>query len=158
MRSKRPYRMWCAVVAAMVGGCATVHPGIGLSRPQALAGEWIDLSHTTAADTALWVLRGDGYDGSAHILTSHDHSDGVSRQRIERRYGSWYLRSSMSDSVGRAICFARRLGRDGATCIPFSLDSVRTPAGMRLRLIVHGYQGEHRTGDRELVERKPGAR
>ncbi len=135
-----------------------MHPGMGLSRPDALTGEWIDRSHTTPADTALWVLRGDGYDGSAHILTARDATGAGSRRRTESRYGSWYLRSSMSDSVGRAICFARRLGRDGATCIPFSLDSVRTPAGMRLRLIVHGYQGEHRTGDRELVERKPGAR
>lgn len=132
--------------------CAAMHRmHIGvLDRPPVLAGEWVDLRHTTPADTALWVLRPDGYDGAAHLI-----GDASGVRRTEERYGSWYLDGDLADSTHRAICFSKRIGRDGATCIRFSLDSISDNGAVRRRLTVHGYRGRHFTGDRQLIERMP---
>jgi hypothetical protein len=117
-----------------------------------LAGEWVDLHKTTAADTSIWVLRSDGYDGIIHVrVTSTGGTAQV--ERSEARYGSWYLDGSMADSTGHALCFSRRLGRFGSTCIAFSLETWPESAGVR-HLLLRGYHGEHSTGDRELVARR----
>ena len=145
-RTDRRVRTLLAALIAASSGCAVMHRmNIGvLPRPVALAGEWIDLRHTAPRDTALWVLREDGYDGAAHL---------AGHERSEERYGSWYLDGDLADSTHRAICFSKRIGRNGATCVSFSLDTVRENGSSRRRLIVHGYRGQHYTGDRVLIER-----
>lgn len=135
-----------ALLAA--GACATLHLG-ALPRDPSLVGEWIDVRHAAPEDTSLWVLRADGYDGTAHV---HRLPGGVV-ERQDSKYGRWYLRGSIADSAHRAICFARRLGRDGATCVGFSLDTIAGPAGPLRQLVVRGYEGQHTTGDRILIER-----
>jgi hypothetical protein len=121
-------------------------PPIGphFERPSQLVGEWIDVRHTSLGDTALWVLRDNGYDGSAHI---------VARTRSERRYGSWYFTGTLGDTSNRALCFAKRLGRDGPTCLAFAIDTATVGGLERRRLTIRGYQGEHYTGNRILLER-----
>ncbi len=146
---------WSMIGAAMLAfaaGCASraLHLN-SMSRPDALAGEWIDVRHATPGDTSIWVLGADGYDGSAHVI----HQGTTDPARNESRYGSWYLHGAMSDGNGRSICFAKRIGRDSATCLPFTLDTVVTPDGPRRRLIVRGYPGQHSTGDRVLIARQP---
>lgn len=138
--------------ALAAGACAGHVPfATGLDRPPALAGEWIDLRHTTPGDTALWVLGTNGYDGSARLIA--DVVQGTAVTRTQRRYGSWYLSGTLADTSGRAICFARRIGRDGATCVAFTLDTIWAAGSLRRHLVVHGYEGQHHTGDRELLER-----
>lgn len=140
------------MTALYVGGCAGHVPFVpSLPRPPVLVGEWIDVRHTTPGDTALWVLGADGYDGSARLVADSARVGGITRS--EHRYGSWYFNGAFTDTSDRAICFARRVGRDGATCMTFTLDTISSAGSSRLRLIVHGYQGEHHTGDRELLER-----
>jgi hypothetical protein len=143
-------------LTAFTGASCALHTGFldpGYHRPPELTAEWIDLKHTTEGDTALWVLRGDGYDGSAHIVatTSGAHDP---PKRTDRRYGTWYFDGSMSDSANRAICFARRIGREGATCLAFRLDTVRDDQQGTRRLTIRGYPGEHTVGDRQLIERQ----
>lgn len=142
-----------AVAFLTLSACGPLRLVPSLNRPAPLAGEWVDLAHTTLADTALWVLRDDGYDGSAHVLVSSDATGRTRARRVQTRYGSWYLDGELADDTRRAICFARRIGRDGATCVHFSLDTIQTPAGARRRLVVRGYRGGRRTADRELIER-----
>ena len=143
----------CAGTALCAVACASpIRLVPQLQRPPVLVGEWIDLRHTSAGDTALWVLGASGYDGAARLV-----ADGVGGERVtrtEHRYGSWYFSGTLADTSGRAICFARRIGRDGATCVSFSLDTISAAGSSRRRLIVHGYQGEHSTSDRLLLERK----
>jgi hypothetical protein len=151
----RRARRWIGAILAVASGCATLRVGpFALGRPASLVGEWIDVARTTTGDTALWVLRGDGYDGSARLLVDTDARGTVTLRRSQTRDASWYLDGELADSTRRAICFARRIGRDGATCLTFSLDTIQTAAGPRRHLVVHGYRGEHRTGDRELLERR----
>lgn len=140
-------------VALVASSCVLSHlgPGAG-ARPPELVGEWVDLRHTTPADTALWILRADGYDGSGHLLAAGASTQGSPR-RTERRYGTWFLDGALGEPTTRAICFAKRLGRDGRSCLSFSLDTIAGSDGPRRHLVVHGYLGEHHTGDRELVER-----
>ncbi|HEY2165456.1 MAG TPA: hypothetical protein VGH04_15770, partial [Gemmatimonadaceae bacterium] len=118
MRSTQHRRRAALRVAALImaSGCAGHMPPIGphFERPSQLVGEWIDVRHTSLGDTALWVLRDNGYDGSAHI---------VARTRSERRYGSWYFTGTLGDTSNRALCFAKRLGRDGPTCLAFAIDT-----------------------------------
>ncbi len=141
---------------AAATGCAALHLGISsLNHPPELVGEWVDLRHTTPADTSLWVLRADGYDGTAHLLAT-SHEDAPSR--TEKRYGAWYFDGSLADSSKRAICFGKRLGRAGATCLPFSMDTVRDGGVEHRRLTVFGYRGEHTTGARLLIERDASAK
>lgn len=151
-------RIIASVVGSMaLAACATTHlmPFGGYARPDQLTGEWIDVRHTSSADTSLWVLRADGYDGTAHILAKADGSGAVTLLRTEHRYAWWYFDGALSDSAHRAICFSKRPGRDGPTCMPFSLDTVDDGHGARRHLLVRGYRGEHTAADRELVERKP---
>jgi hypothetical protein len=152
---RRDRRRGFALLAFGVCGCATLRIGRPFDRPSILAGEWIDPSQTTATDTALWVLRSDGYDGFAHVLVEHDAFGNPSVRRTQTRYGSWYFDGNLADSTHRAICFARRIGRDGATCLTFSIDTNATSRGLPRRLLVHGYPGEDRTGTRELIARRP---
>jgi hypothetical protein len=134
-------------VAVIASGCAGHLPiGPHFERPSQLVGEWIDLRHTSVGDTALWVLRENGYDGSAHILAT---------TRSERRYGSWYFTGTLDDTSHRALCFAKRLGRDGPTCLGFAIDTTTIDGSERRRLTIRGYQGEHYTGDRTLLARGP---
>jgi hypothetical protein len=148
----RPLRAVALFLVA--SGCATLHIGQPFDRPVALVGEWADLSHTTAGDTALWILRNDGYDGTAHVLTTSDVSGRVTIQRTQTRVGSWYLDGNFADTAHHAICFARRLGRDGPTCMRFSFDTLQTAVGPLRHLVVQTYQGEHEMPNRELVERR----
>jgi hypothetical protein len=139
------------VIASSLSGCVLSHLGPDpRSRPPELVGEWIDLRHTTPADTSLWVLRADGYDGSRHLIAAT--SSQSQPRRTEQRYGTWYLDGTLSDPT-RAICFAKRIGRDGPSCVSFSLDTIDPGGGPRRRLVVHGYKGEHHVGDEELIER-----
>lgn len=43
----------------------------------------------------------------------------------------------------------------GGTCMPFVLDTVRTPGTAYRRLTVRGYAGAHSTIDRVLIEVRP---
>lgn len=151
--SRIDWRTRALLAALLVAskGCTAMHRmhlGV-LERPDALTGEWVDVRHTAPGDTSLWVLRANGYDGAARLVVD---ASGVER-RSEERYGSWYVRGDVADSMSRAICFAKRIGRDGATCISFSIDTVSAEGRQRRRLIVHSYRGQHYTGDRELLER-----
>jgi hypothetical protein len=140
-----------AAAAIASSSCASMHLGSGgMSRPPELVGEWIDLRHATPADTSLWVLRADGYDGTAHLRASPG-PDGSSR--TETRYGGWYFRGKLADPADREICFSRRVARFGATCLKFDLDTLRDAAGERRRLTIRGYAGQHTTGTRQLIER-----
>lgn len=143
-----------ALLAAASTACAGRWvPGAGFDRPAPLVGEWVDVHKSTAADTSLWVLRADGYDGSAHLIASTAQNGATRFERRQSRYGSWYLSGSLADAAQRQLCFARRLGRTGATCVHFSLDTVAA-SGQR-RLVLQDYQGEHHTGERELLARQP---
>jgi hypothetical protein len=147
MKFFRKRWMGAVLSALAIDACASSH-GMRLgaiNRPPQLAGEWIDVRHTTPGDTSLWVLRVDGYDGAAHV---------VGTSRSERRYGSWYFDGDLRAGSDRAICFAKRLGRDGATCLPFDLDTIMADGASHRRLTVRGYRGQHFTGDRQLIERE----
>ena len=151
MKSTRRNRRAALHLAAAItaNGCAGHMPiGPHFERPLQLVGEWIDVRHTSVGDTALWVLRENGYDGSAHI---------VATTRSERRYGSWYFTGTLADTVHRALCFSRRLGRDGPTCLAFAIDTLMVDGLERRRLTIRGYAGEHYTGDRMLLERQVSA-
>jgi hypothetical protein len=121
-------------------------------RPSQFVGQWIDLRHTSPGDTALWVLRDNGYDGSEHIAITT--AGGARRaDSSEHRYGSWYFSGTFADTAHRALCFAKRIGRDGPTCLAFDFDTATVDGKERRRLTIHGYQGEHYTGDRTLLDR-----
>jgi hypothetical protein len=140
---------------SVMGACASftqAHREM-TNRPADVAGEWIDVRHATPDDTSLWILRADGYDGTAHLVRKTTAS-GVVTERQQSRYATWYLRGNVADSA-RQICFARRLGRDGLTCWRFLLDTIVTPDGERRRMIVKDYQGQHTRADRILLSRDP---
>lgn len=123
------------------------------NQPRALVGEWVDSSHTTPRDTALWVLEPSGTGLSRHLV----HAEGtVTTRRItERHYGHWYVQGALADSVGRRLCFTNRPGRSAATCLAFDLDSSVAGTVRRRRLLVRAYQGEHHLGDRVLLSLAP---
>jgi hypothetical protein len=154
-RRDRSRRVAAALLLATTA-CAVHMPPLvpHFDRPSQIVGEWIDVRHTSTADTALWVLRDSGYDGSAHIVTTTNANGVVHSDRNERRYGTWYFSGAFADTANRAVCFAKRVGRDGPTCLAFSIDTTTVDGLERRRLIIRGYQGEHYTGDRLLVEHK----
>ena len=123
--------------------------GPGHRHPPEVAGEWIDLRHTTATDTAVWVLAPNGDDATVRIVL--DPVKG--RVEVRKHYGRWWLDGDLADPVGRRLCFVHRPGRQGGACIAFAVDTVAGPVPRR-RLTLRGYRGEHRTGDRELVARE----
>ena len=129
---------------------AAVAPPGRLDRrhPDAVAGEWIDLRHTTAADTAVWVLAPSGDDATLRIVV--DPVKG--RVEVRKHYGRWWVDGALADSAGRRLCFVHRPGRQGGACIAFTVDTVDAPVP-RTRLTLHGYRGEHHTGDRVLLAR-----
>jgi len=146
-------RTWILLLSGAVA-CGRIHGGpFALSnRPPAVVGEWIDVRHATPNDTSLWILRGDGYDGEAHLVRTPT-ADGVVAERRQSRFATWYMRGTLAASESRRICFAHRLGRDGLTCLRFSLDTITTPDGPRRRMVVKDYQGQHTRGDRTLIAR-----
>ncbi len=146
------------LLCASQAGCSALHLGLGaMPHPPDFVGEWIDLRHTTEADTSLWVLRANGYDGWAHLFLEAKRGGPLTARRTETRWGSWYFKGNLADSLHRALCYARRIGRDGASCVVFSLDTIPGPRGPRRRMIVHGYRGTHWTGDRVLIFRGLGS-
>ena len=138
--------------AVVMTACGAGHNHLGSwQRPPDISREWVDVEKSTADDTTLWVLRPDGYDGVAHLQRSSDAS-GVARQsRQEVRYGSWYLDGTLGDSAHQAICFSRRIGRFGASCTAFVLDTIVTVSGPTPRLVLKAYRGMHHTRDRVLL-------
>src|SRR5476649_971444 len=87
-----------------LAGCATnsllFHSG---PRPAELAGIWIDVEKTTAADTSAWVLAPGGDDLTLHLKVRAGGAGPSSVERGEKRYASWYLAGAMSDTAGRAL-------------------------------------------------------
>ncbi|MEO7084122.1 MAG: hypothetical protein ABI442_20625 [Gemmatimonadaceae bacterium] len=148
-------RVAAVALAALLGACAGVHVPLlpSFSRPPEVAREWVDLHKTTESDTSLWVLRRDGYDGSAHLRVTSDAFGKARVVRSESRYGAWYLKGTLGDSAHQAICFSKRLGRFGPTCDGFSLDTIPGPSGPIPRLTLFGYKGDHSTTTRVLVAR-----
>ena len=153
----RGYRaaMLVTSVAVMTACVAGHNPLASWQRPSDISREWVDVEKSTPDDTTLWVLGPDGYDGVAHLQRSTD-SSGVARQsRQETRYGSWYLGGTMGDTTQQAICFSRRIGRFGATCTAFVMDTVMSGSVPTPRLLLRAYRGLHHTRDRLLVARTP---
>lgn len=144
-----------AVVISILAlsGCTIGQPLIGAwPRPSPIVGEWVDVEKSSATDTALWVLRADGYDGTAHLLLATDSLGSLRVRREDRRYGAWYVDGALGDST-RQLCFSKRIGRFGATCTSFILDTVATGGMPALRLRLKDYRGQHHTRDRLLVSR-----
>ena len=117
-------------------------------HPAAVAGEWVDLKHTTPTDSSIWVLAPNGDDQTVRV--TGDERGWTSKRK---HYGRWRLDGDLADVAGRRLCFVHRPGRQGGACIGFTVDVATTPTGPRRRLVLHGYQGEHTTGDRELFAR-----
>ncbi len=120
-------------------------------HPASVAGQWIDLRHTSRTDTMVWVLAPSGDDATLEIRI--DSMGGRTERR--RHYGRWRLDGELIDTSARALCFIHRPGRQGASCIAFRLDTLTAPSGPQRHLVLKGYRGEHHTQDRELLERPP---
>ena len=147
-----------ALVAALCGGCA--HPGradagprADPAHPVALVADWIDLAHTTGADSMIWVLAPGGDDDNLHISVAGDGVRGSRTGASVKHYGRWYLDGNLGILANRRLCFARRPGRQGSSCVEFTVDTVVLDGIRHRRLLLKRYQGEHRTRDRELLER-----
>lgn len=117
-----------------------------------VSGEWVDLGKTTPGDTMVWVLADGGDDellrvsvagGSVHTRRSH--------------FGRWSTASGAGAGQAPALCFVRRPGRDAPSCVAFTLDTIWSDAHPLRRLTLANYVGEHHTGDRQLIERRPRA-
>jgi hypothetical protein len=145
---------WAGGLAG-ASACTSLHVPLlaPRSRPTEIAREWVDVRKSTPSDTSLWVLRPDGYDGSAHIRAIADSSGQVRAQRTETRYGGWYMSGTLGDTASQAICFSSRPGRFGSTCNGFSLDTVQSANASVVRLTVRGYAGSHSTTNRVLISR-----
>lgn len=145
-----------AVAAAGVvasSACATLRPARFIERPTELVGEWVDVDATTPADTVLWLLRDDGYVGTTHLLVKSAMSGAPTIARKDTRVGQWYLHGKFGDASRQEICYSRRLGRDGATCVRFSVDTVTDGDGVRSRLSVHGLSTSPPTHTRVYLRR-----
>lgn len=115
-----------------------------------VAGEWVDLAHTTDRDTMVWVLAEGGDD---RLL--HRSLDGGAWKETRRHFGRWSVARSVDGAWPATLCFVRRPGRDASSCVEFRIDTVRSNARPQRRLTLSNYVGEHRTGERQLVERGP---
>lgn len=143
-----------AVCVSVMSGCVAGHnPLTPLQRPSVIAGEWVDVDRSTPMDTTLWVLRADGYDGVAHLRLLPDSGGPTREVREESRYGSWYLDGQLGDTTHQAICFSRRIGRFGATCTSFVMDTITAGSRVTPRLLLRAYRGLHHTRDRVLMAR-----
>lgn len=133
----------------LLGACAT------LARRDAtvaaVAGEWVDVSKSTRADTMVWVLAGNGDD---ELLRVSPAAEGARLTR--RHFGRWYPSARASDG-DETLCFVQRPGRDAPSCVDFTIDTVIVRDRPLRRLTLHGYAGEHHTSDRRLLERVPRA-
>ncbi|MDQ2668195.1 MAG: hypothetical protein M3Z05_19670 [Gemmatimonadota bacterium] len=159
MPSNRHTRAATVIAAVALNACVAGHnPLAAWQRPSEISREWVDVEKSTPDDTTLWVLGPDGYDGVAHLQREPD-ATGVPRQsRKEKRYGSWYLDGTMGDSTHQAICFSRRIGRFGATCTAFVLDTIMNGSVATPRLLLHAYRGSQHTRDRLLLARATAVR
>jgi len=128
----------------------------GYYRPPQIVGEWIDVAKSSTADSSIWVLRRDGYDGIMHIRIVLDSLGAQRVVRDQARYGSWYASGTLGDTTRQTLCVSRRTGRFGASCVAFSLDTTRDESGVVRRLRLRGYRGQHHTSDRLLIARAPG--
>ena len=134
-------------------GCASANGGLFSlgPRPAALAGVWIDSARTSATDSSLWLLEPQGDERSVRVSAGRG---GVSGSRVERSpERSWYLSGDLTDTTHRSLCLKRR-PRDGATCMQFSLDTLRSGGGSRRRLIVFGSEDRKAPGT-VFLERLP---
>ena len=137
-----------AVLLVSVAGCVTL--GGGRGGPDSVAGEWVDLHKSLAGDTSVWVLTPDGDDQLLHVTVG---PTGIDTAR--RHFGRWSIERRNSASSSATLCFVRRPGRDAPSCVDYTLDTISQRGRPMRRLLLHGYAGEHHTGDRELVERIP---
>jgi len=160
----RKFRRNRAPVSVLVACLALAcHPasffGGGMrNHPAALVGQWVDSAKASPTDTSLWILDASGNDESQHVRLDSNADHTTPAAFVTTRathYGYWFFQGTLQDSTDRAICFTNRPGRSAPTCRPFDLDSVSTARGMRRRLVVRGYQGEHETSNRILLERLP---
>ena len=119
-------------------------------HPPALVGQWIDLRHTSATDSMVWVLSPNGDDATLEIRIDA----GGGRSERQYHYGRWRLDGELGDTTHQALCFVHRPGRQGASCIAFRLDTLTAPSGPKGHLVLKNYRGEHHTLDRELVKRQ----
>jgi hypothetical protein len=145
-----------AVTVTVLGvtSCASWHVlGRGYVRPPQLVGEWIDVAKTSPADTSIWVLRADGYDGNAHVQLTTDATGRPTVARSQARYGTWHFEGTLGDSTSQAICFSARPGRFGTTCVRFSMDSIANGLTIVPRILLRNYPGQHHTGDRLMLAR-----
>src|SRR5262249_28451934 len=106
-------------------------------HPTALVGQWIDLRHTTAADSMVWVLSANGDDATLEIRID----PAGARTEHQHHYGRWRLDGELSDTTHRALCFVHRPGRQGASCIAFRLDTLTATSGSRGHLVLKNYRG-----------------
>lgn len=145
--------LWILLLAGCATGSALFSAG---PRPSEIAGVWVDSSKATPSDTVAWVLAPSGEDRTLEIQVVRDDAMRVTTKRIEKRYGLWFLRGSLADTASRAICFKER-PRDGASCVAFQLDTLRSGTGgaPRRRLLVLGFKGHQHTRNRVLYERLP---
>src|SRR5689334_6238223 len=99
-------RCGALILSGLITACAPMrHAQFGLSnRPAEVSGEWIDVRHATPEDTSLWILRPDGYDGTAHLIRKSTPS-GIVTERRQARFATWYLRGALTDTATREICF-----------------------------------------------------
>jgi hypothetical protein len=148
-----------ATITLVIAACGAGHNHLGSwQRPDEISRDWIDVEKSTPDDTTLWVLAPDGYDGVAHLQHAPDAA-GVERQaRHQVKYGAWYLDGTLGDTAHQAICFSRRIGRFGASCTAFVLDTIMTGSGPTPRLLLRAYHGIHHTRDRLLLARPTPAR
>ena len=135
-----------AISVTLLTACVTLAGGAGAT--DRLAGEWVDIKKSSLGDTVVWVLTPSGDDDLLRVTSI----DGL-RSSARRHYGRW-MESVDEGTKREEVCFIRRPGRDAASCVLFSIDTVYLDGRLVRRLHLRGYVGEHHTADRELLERR----
>ena len=151
--------IFCVIALALNTGCGNFFQ-LG-PRPAALVGEWLDSSSTTADDTVLRSLSPSGADHSVHLHVAPATPSSETIHRRSVRNGAWFVSGDLNDTVQRALCVSRRPGRDGATCVPFHVDTLRSDQdrSIRRRLLLWSFDDPHRVHPpRVLLERTPNTR
>ena len=144
------------VLAAMVSASSTAAQAAA-AAPRSLAGMWIDSARVTPEDTLAWRLDPNGSDWVVRIRVVRDSANRATTERRDKRYGYWYLRGALDDTLHRTLCFKQR-PRDGGTCYPFHMDTLPAPAGSdrpRRQITIAGYRGQREARIRVLIERLP---